>query len=1048
VLRALEMQNIQNLIIFSDAPKTSEDMKGVRQTRLLLENIRWTQPDIIYQQENQGLARSIVAAANYAIQRHDSFILLEDDCVPQPHFYDWFRTCLERYREVPKVFGISGYSIPIPEEIRASYPYDAYFFPRMGSWGWATWKDRWLKDNRNLAELTMKAIDQGVDLEQGGKDIPISISSILLGDLQDTWTVPWLVNVYLNRGCYVYPTVSHIDNIGLDGTGVHCRKMDGYNTTLSTTRSVRFPDSPVFEDRICAGFLACFDAIHDIDATTLFALAKYSLLHGLKASALQQPAPGSSRPVALKPGYGKNLTPDLLNYDFATGRTEVHQAARPLKVVHLATTDFGGAGKAAYRLHQGLRESGIDSTMLVVTRKSADPSVRVLPSGQVGELAYCPEEFPANRSYAQRVTEHWTALVSNYPERDPGIDYFSDDFSEVPLENVQEIREADIVNLHWVSGLLNCVNAVRALRGKKVVWTMHDMNPVTGGCHCAGGCTGYLRNCGGCPMLGSMDEEDISRSIWQFKQYAYGKLDLHPVAPSRWLARVASKSTLFSRFEARVIPNGFPANVFAPDPERRELRERYGIPVEAKVVLFGADNLLLERKGFAYLLQALKGMATEGIVLAYFGSMAQEARLQLDLPHLNLGFIAETKTLAAHYSMADLFVITSLEDNLPNTVAEAMLCGVPVLGFEVGGIPDMVEHKKTGYLVPPRDVAALMDGINWCLFHPDAAGMGLRSREKALASYSLEVQAASYTSLYRELLAPQLEQNTARAETVNTGRKAELAGAATVKTEPKATLTLTVAVKTAPPRISLVIPSYNYGQYLEACLDSILSQGYRNLELIVMDGGSTDNSPAIIQSYQKHLSYSQSRPDAGQYSAIEEGLKRSSGEIMGWLNADDMFHPGAFAVASEIFSASPEVEWLTGRPNSFDERGGQKVVLSFLPMTSRAKYLADQELIQQEGIFWRRALWERSGGYLERNLQLAADLELWARFLRSARLFCVDRLMAGFRDHPLQKSKDKAGYTAEANLVLERERRIFAGEANPFSPPAPLPILVPAGVAP
>ena len=255
-----------------------------------------------------------------------------------------------------------------------------------------------------------------------------------------------------------------------------------------------------------------------------------------------------------------------------------------------------------------------------------------------------------------------------------------------------------------------------------------------------------------------------------------------------------------------------------------------------------------------------------------------------------------------------------------------------------------------------------------------------------------------------------------------------------------------LCVKKAPPRISLVIPSYNYGQYLEACLDSILSQGYQNLELMVLDGGSTDRSPAIIEGYRKHLSYSRSRPDAGQYSAIEEGFARGTGELMGWLNADDMFHPGAFQIVSEVFAGRPEVEWLAGRPNSFDEQGKQNVVLSFLPMTSRAKYLPDQELIQQEGIFWRRGLWQRSGGYLDRELTLAADLELWARFLRSARLFCVDGLIAGFRDHPLQKSKDKAAYTAQANLVLERERKIFAGEAHPFSPPAPLPILLPGGV--
>jgi hypothetical protein len=251
-----------------------------------------------------------------------------------------------------------------------------------------------------------------------------------------------------------------------------------------------------------------------------------------------------------------------------------------------------------------------------------------------------------------------------------------------------------------------------------------------------------------------------------------------------------------------------------------------------------------------------------------------------------------------------------------------------------------------------------------------------------------------------------------------------------------------VQVKPDKPTLSVVIPSYNYGRYIGACLDSILSQNYPNLELIVVDGGSSDDSVEIIRKHERHISYWRSHPDAGNYAAIEEGLNRSSGEIMTWLNADDMYHPGAFETVASIFSAEREVEWLMGRPNSFDEQGRQKHVLSFLPMNSRAKYLAGDELIQQEGTFWRRGLWERSGACIDKELKLAADLELWARFFRSARLFSVDTLLAGFRDHPLQKSKDKAGYTAEANLLLARERQIFAAESTPFNPPAPLPILI------
>ncbi|UFS72800.1 glycosyltransferase [Geomonas sp. RF6] len=285
------------------------------------------------------------------------------------------------------------------------------------------------------------------------------------------------------------------------------------------------------------------------------------------------------------------------------------------------------------------------------------------------------------------------------------------------------------------------------------------------------------------------------------------------------------------------------------------------------------------------------------------------------------------------------------------------------------------------------------------------------------------------------------------AQALERGEKLAPAEPSREVTPAAASLLPTIRVKTAAPRISLVTPSYNYGEYLEACLDSILSQNYPNLEYIVMDGGSTDNTVQILKKYERHFTYWQSRPDGGQYRAIDDGLRRTTGEIMTWLNADDMFHPGAFETAAEIFGADAAVEWIMGRPNSFDQAGRQKGVLPYLPLNSRARYLADEDFIQQEGIFWKRSLWERAGAHIRTDMKLAADLELWARFFRHAPLYAVDTLLAGFRDHPLQKSKDKAGYTAEANIVLAREREIFAAERPQYNPLPPLPILVSQKVA-
>jgi O-antigen biosynthesis protein len=242
------------------------------------------------------------------------------------------------------------------------------------------------------------------------------------------------------------------------------------------------------------------------------------------------------------------------------------------------------------------------------------------------------------------------------------------------------------------------------------------------------------------------------------------------------------------------------------------------------------------------------------------------------------------------------------------------------------------------------------------------------------------------------------------------------------------------------PRISIVTPSYNQGQFLEQCIQSVLNQNYPNLEYIIMDGGSTDNSSEIIRKYEKHLAYSQCQKDGGQFAAINEGFKRSTGEIMAWINSDDQFHPDAFATVAEIFSGRPEVEWITGRPNGIDAEGKQTWVTNYSPIWSRAKYLKKQydPFIQQEGTFWRRSLWEKAGAKMDVTLKLAGDLELWARFFRHAQLFVVDDVLGAFRMHTGQKTEQAmAQYSSEAEMILDLENKLFAEQSDKVLLPAP-----------
>jgi len=246
------------------------------------------------------------------------------------------------------------------------------------------------------------------------------------------------------------------------------------------------------------------------------------------------------------------------------------------------------------------------------------------------------------------------------------------------------------------------------------------------------------------------------------------------------------------------------------------------------------------------------------------------------------------------------------------------------------------------------------------------------------------------------------------------------------------------------PTISIVTPSFNQAPFLEECIDSILSQNYPNLEYIVMDGGSTDGSVEIIEKYAKHLAYWQSKPDGGQYNAVNDGFKRTSGEIMAWLNSDDKYHRDAFFKVAYLFASSPGVEWLSGHPAFWGKEGEFTHIEPVLPTYCRQDFLAgkyNQPFIQQESTFWKRSLWDRAGSSLSSELEYAGDLELWIRFFRHALLYSVDTLLGGYRSHGNQKAclfMDR--YMAEAEAIIETEKKLQSELYAPMSTDAPTPL--------
>lgn len=418
-----------------------------------------------------------------------------------------------------------------------------------------------------------------------------------------------------------------------------------------------------------------------------------------------------------------------------------------MRVVHLSTSDKqGGAARGAYRIHTGLCESGHDSRMLVRYRKSDDPTVK----------RFEPPMDLLNRLRRRIRRECIQCAFNRYRESRPeGYELFSDDRSEYGDTLLDQIPPSDVVNLHWVAGFLDYESFFSSVPQRTpVVWRLSDMNAFTGGCHYDAGCDKYNAGCGACPQLGSADEEDLSRQIWERKHSIFERVEpdhVRFVAQSRWMKKEITNSTLLREFPVVLIPNGLDITAFAPR-DQGVAREALGIPQIAKVALFVAQSVSNERKGFRLLGRAMADLQrlSDVFLLSLGGG---KPTIDASISQLHLGHVSNDRLLSLVYSAADLFVVPSLQDNLPNTVLESLACGTPVVGFDVGGIPDMVRPGVTGLLAPVGDVDALRDAIVELLRDPASRGeMSENCRRIAVEKYALEVQAQRYVELYGEML--------------------------------------------------------------------------------------------------------------------------------------------------------------------------------------------------------------------------------------------------------------------------------------------------------
>ena len=321
------------------------------------------------------------------------------------------------------------------------------------------------------------------------------------------------------------------------------------------------------------------------------------------------------------------------------------------------------------------------------------------------------------------------------------------------------IKNSDIVHLHWINqGFLSLKSLKKIFKlNKPVVWTLHDMWAFTGGCHHSGSCEKYKTSCRNCPFLRFPWRNDLSHRLWKHKIKINKKADLTIVTCSEWLKKSAIESSILAGKKIISIPNPINTNIFVPT-DKLSARKKFDLQENKKYLMFGAVNVNNYFKGFTYFKEALKLLVEQEpdmknkIELVILGRSTPEVLKELPFKCTIIKKIDDEDTMCQLYNAVDVYVTPSLQENLPNTIMESFACGTPVVAFNIGGIPEMVDHKQNGYLAEYLSSNDLANGIRWTLFEANTEMLSKNARNKVLENYSEEIVANKYIGLYHELL--------------------------------------------------------------------------------------------------------------------------------------------------------------------------------------------------------------------------------------------------------------------------------------------------------
>lgn len=406
----------------------------------------------------------------------------------------------------------------------------------------------------------------------------------------------------------------------------------------------------------------------------------------------------------------------------------------------------GGAAVASNRLLKALNKMGVEAKMLVREKETDNANVIKLHKHYLQKIYFLFERLCIFFNLHFRKKHLFEIDIAN---------------SGNDITSLSVFKKSDVIHLAWINQGMLSLNSIKKIitSDKAVVWTMHDLWPATSICHYPKRCKRYESSCQHCPILpDNGSEKDLSAKIWAKKNKMYNSGHIYFVTCSKWLCKEAKHSSLLKEHTIQSIPNPIDTHFFKP-LDKHEARKKLNLPNDKNIILFVSQRVTDNRKGMDLFIEAINYIAKEypeikkNSCIAILGGHAEEIANLLSLPTYPLGYVSDKENIRDVYNAANVFVLPTREDNLPNTIMEAMACGVPCVSFKVGGIPEMIDHLHNGYVAKEHNPQDLAQGIKWVLNNANYTQLSTAAIEKVIHTYSERNVAEQYINLYYEALA-------------------------------------------------------------------------------------------------------------------------------------------------------------------------------------------------------------------------------------------------------------------------------------------------------